>query len=285
MNGILRPLASIFCLIAHVADASQEAHRPAFADHLFEQGRYFDAITEYKRFAFRAEENANASYTWYRAGLAYGRIGLLDLEQGNLKRAQELARGDFERTIQWALAESYANQGFPKPAFRVYDELISTESSRETLSELHMQKAMLAVKLVRPELALYESERALFIAKGDRRRRLSLFVQQLRSSRKVPYRSPVLAKWLSFALPGAGQVYAGQTRRGLKAFLLNGLLAYAAYTSLSDRLYWETGLFYAIVWHRYHVGNAEVASAMAVEFNAAAWQRQTADLQRIYEDE
>ena len=49
--------------------------------------------------------------------------------------------------------------------------------------------------------------------------------------------SPFKAKMLSAILPGSGQIYAGQTIQGLRAFLLNMTFGYFAYKSITKKRY------------------------------------------------
>lgn len=254
----------------------------AYADHLFAGQHDYDAITEYLRFTYAAPESQGLPYAWYRIGLALERAGDGEAAERYLSRARERAQGPLATQVRLALADSYVRTGFLPAAQRLYDELLEGGVWPERAADLRMRKAVLALRQMQVGEAIAEADKARSPGGAGTEPRIGRFVEELRKGGRLPYRSPRLAGWMSWVLPGSGQVYAGQTGRGLRAFLLNGLLAYAAYSSLADGLYVETAVFYVIVWRRYHVGNAMVAEQAARDFNTAAWDRYTDTVTRLY---
>ena len=274
------------CLLVWVVSTTcwSQTARPAFADHLLDGGHDFEAITEYLRFAHSTCDSELRRYAWYRIGVAMARGGDDRQAEQYLEKALDGSTGELAVDVRLALVDLHVRMGYPLSANEAYDGLIASEASTARRSRLHMRKAALALRQMRVDAAVREAETARSLADKEAAPGIERFIEGLRSNRRLPHRSPWLARWMSIALPGSGQVYAGQARGGIRAFLLNGLLAYAAYSSLVDRLYLETGMFYIIVWHRYHVGGAMVAEQAAREYNTAAWNRYTTSVGRPYAD-
>ena len=90
---------------------------------------------------------------------------------------------------------------------------------------------------------------------------------------KAPRKSMRFAKFLSIILPGVGQVYAGNWRDGLNAFVLNGALGFATVDAALDGHYMDAVLWATALFLRYYQGNYYRAEEAAAAFNAQTSRR------------
>ena len=190
--------------------SSTHAAEPGFADSLFNEGDYFRAITEYKRYLYTYPDTPAAA----RAQL-------------NIARSYLLAE-------RWQDGETALQQVIDKYAG-------STEA--EIAHILHMESAFKQGKLslvVQPtqttaptHLSLLDQQQRLRIwslaYQGDYSLASSFDLtgpgrptqEDLHHLEQLPLKSPALAGTLSAILPGSGQLYAGRYREAGLALLLN----------------------------------------------------------------
>ncbi len=94
---------------------------------------------------------------------------------------------------------------------------------------------------------------------------LNILDQRLPLKRK----DPTVAGLLSI-VPGAGYAYTGHTHTAISAFLLNGLLGYATYTSIDNGNY-GLGILAGIFNLAFYVGNISGAVRSAHRYNDHQW--------------
>jgi putative component of membrane protein insertase Oxa1/YidC/SpoIIIJ protein YidD len=83
------------------------------------------------------------------------------------------------------------------------------------------------------------------------------------------HKSPTTAGLLSI-VPGAGYAYTGHTQTAISAFLLNGLLGYATYSSIDNGNY-GLGILTGIFNLAFYIGNISGAVRSAHRFNDNQW--------------
>ena len=244
--------------------------------HLAAQGSYDAAITEYKRFLFFHPDDARAGEVYYNIGLAYRAQGLWEESIIALRTATYLTmNSETKSEYQLALAVTLI-------AAHDYD-----------LAQLELIK----VTLRTPSIPLYR--RAMFLRGvaylyqfrwADAREVLKNWTSDERlnglfdKAMSIPQKSVNLARRLSTLLPGAGQMYAGDWRNGLNAFLLNGALVFLTLDAALDRHYVDAGMWGGLVFWRYYSGNTFRAGQAAEQFNIQESRRAAeAILQRLQE--
>ena len=84
---------------------------------------------------------------------------------------------------------------------------------------------------------------------------------------KVPKKSGKTAILLSLILPGAGQVYAGDYRRGFMDFSMNLGSAYLLYNAIRQHKYVDASLVFFFLLNRFYVGSLHNAQQSASEYN------------------
>ena len=106
----------------------------------------------------------------------------------------------------------------------------------------------------------------VFPSTADSQRAASLS-DALREAHALPLRSPRAAKWLSTALPGTGQMYAGRAASGVVSLGLNAGFFYFLARAVSDER-WVDALFIYVAGSRFYWGGRENAGKFAETRNA-----------------
>lgn len=244
--------------------------------HLFGQGNYDAAITEYKRFLFFHPDDERVGEIHYNIGLAYRAQGLWSKATNSLRTAIHHAT-DSESKSEFQLELAVT--------------LIATQDY--DLAQLEL----IRITLQTPSALLYR--RALFLRgvayiyqfRWDQAREVlkdwsadekldALFDEAV----DVPQKSVKVAEILSTILPGAGQIYTGNWRNGLNAFLLNSALGFLTVDAALDRHYADALLWGGLAFWRYYRGNTFRAGAAAEQLNKLQIQQAAeAILQRLQE--
>jgi len=196
-------------------------HVLRFADALFQEGDYFRAITEYKRFIFLAPTDPRAGPVQLQIGRSY--LHGQQWEDAR-KTFQTLARehpaADIRMEAAFLVGETAYQQGAYTQAITDLRPLAEREEQSSLVQKARYrlgwsylrsrQWAAAAESFARidPGDALFPSSRALSDA--------------ARQAEQLPRKSPALAGALSGVLPGAGHFYTGRMRDGALALLLNG---------------------------------------------------------------
>jgi TM2 domain-containing membrane protein YozV len=200
-----------------------------FADHLFVDGDYYRAITEYRRFLFLVKGRGDDAS---RAAMAIGEA-LLRGEQwdaagrqfdGVAVRTEDL---QLRRAALFGAARAYQEDGRPelaKPRFRLLSadeeaDLRLRAQSRWLLAWGHFDAGEL------------EQARELFdgIAKAGGLHAADArgVVDAIDQKGELPLKDPLIAALLS-AVPGGGHFYLGQWATGATALSWNALFVFAA---------------------------------------------------------
>ncbi len=95
----------------------------------------------------------------------------------------------------------------------------------------------------------------------------TLSKNQLRSlllqDKRLSQPNPQIARTISFILPGAGQLYAGDLKNGLNSMALNAALVALAVNVATTYSLLDAGLVVLPWWLRYYLGGAEKARLIA----------------------
>ena len=263
---------SFFCCLTVTA----EELPLSLGKHLFEQGNYDAAITEYKRFLFFHPDDPRIGEVYYNIGLAY--------------RALESWQ---EAITALQTAAHYVTDSETKSEYQIELAVTLITTKNYDLAQL----ALIKVTLRNPSTPLYR--RALFLQAVS-------YIYQFRweEAREVlrnyttdeqlnalfdtvvdmPQKSVKVAKVLSTFLPGAGHIYAGDWRDGLNTFVLNGALGFLSVDAAFDGYYTDAALWGGFIFLRYYRGNTFRAGVAAEQFNLRESRRAAeALLQRLQE--
>ncbi|MBU1261741.1 tetratricopeptide repeat protein [bacterium] len=237
-----------------------------FADSLFDQKNYEEAITEYKRFIFfHPEDDEEKSYAFYKIGLSYRedhkwmeaidtlRVSIQTTDNEYLKDERRItlattliAKGDYNLAQLELLKVSCFSQDSSLRLKALYFQGITHiytfnwEGAQEAFREFYSNSE------------LKEKEKILHL---------------LSEARDLPYKSPKLAKMLSTLLPGSGQLYARDLKNSINAFLLNGLTTAILLKEFSGENYLNASLIFLELFWRYYQGNRYCAEKVVIDYN------------------
>lgn len=253
-----------------------EAHPLSLGKHLFTQGNYDAAITEYKRFLFFHPDDARIGEVYHNIGLAYRGQGLWAEAITALRIAIYHATDDESKSeYQLTLAVTLI-------AIQDYD-LAQLELIKVTLrspSALLYRRALFLRAVAYIYQFRWDEAREVLENWGTDERLDLLFDEAVSVSQK----SVRVARILSTIFPGAGQVYAGNWRSGINALLLNGALGFLSVDAVLDGHYSDALLWGGLVFWRYYRGNTFRAGQAAEQFNQQRTQAAAeAILQRLQE--
>ena len=229
MRNRLRKAGAVcgICLaLASVGGAQEAESVRAFGDHLFRQGDYYRAITEYERFVFLAPEHAEAAEVRLRIGEAYYFGEKWDAAARTF-RALEIAenRPDVRRVSALYQAAIAARQQEYQRSIDLLEKYLAEFPDDAWRTDAVCQLILLDLRSGR----VGEAERRMAEANAGGSSPLPLRAADLEDWKRLPRKSPLLAGSLSAILPGAGQAYVGHWSDAVLAFGLNAAFFWGTY--------------------------------------------------------
>ena len=219
-NVLVRVVVGLGCWFAWAAGggAQEPDALRAFGDHLFRQGDYYRAITEYERFAFLAPEHPDVAQVRLRIGEAYY-FGEKWDAAARIFRALETpeTERDVQRTAALYLAAVAMRQKDLQRATDLLEGFLADHPDDARRADVVGQLILLDLRSGRAAAAA----RRLAQAHEDGIAPPAPGPADLEEWRRLPRKSPLLAGSLSALLPGAGQAYVGHWSDALLAFGLN----------------------------------------------------------------
>jgi TolA-binding protein len=203
-----------------------------FADALFNDGDYFRAITEYKRFLFLHPADARSGRVQLQIGLSYQRGQQWDDARQTFEAiAQQHPDPEIRAEAAYLIGETAFRQGRYaqaiadlRPVAERYGPTPIGERARYLLGWSYLRarqwlEASQTFATIDPASPLFPSSRAL--------------AEAAREGEHLPRKSPVLAGLMSGVIPGTGHFYTGRWRDGTVALLLNGAFLTAGIEAVS----------------------------------------------------
>lgn len=218
-------------LVAAEAQPSPPAAPPAgwsaeqlleFADQLMQEGEYFRAITEYRRFLFHFPQDSRRAMAHFRIGLAYYRGERYKAALQTFREVTQRYPGTSYARQAWLWqGESLLRQTQYQEAAALYAEIIQDfpDDSVSHLARYQRGWAFLYQRQWRQASAQFQGLPRSSTLYGASQQ----LAEEVLDAETIPQRSPLLAGLLSGVLPGSGQLYTGRAGDALLAFFLNGL--------------------------------------------------------------
>jgi len=221
-----------------------------FADALFQDGDYYRAITEYKRFLFLHPLDARAGRVPLQIGLSYLRGQQWeDARQTFTTIAQQHPEAAMRSEAAFLIGETAYQQGRYaqaitdlRPVAERYAQTPVGERARYRLGWSYLQtrqwpEASDTFAAIDPASPLSPSARLLTDAS--------------REAEHLPRKSPALAGLMSAAIPGTGHFYTDRYRDGTLALLLNAAFLAAGIQAVSSGNEAAAGLllFFEAAWY------------------------------------
>ncbi len=229
-----------------------------YADSLFNEAKYFNAITEYKRLQFFDDSKEFDFETNYKIGVSYKRGAKFSNSIKYLRMAQRAANTD-EETFKSKIEIVKVNM--LRKTFAV-SELLLNEIEQDTsfadkADEINYWRGWMFMLSDDWESA------SVSFASID-----SLHPLKILSDNVVDQKySVTFAKVISYILPGSGQFYSGNYLSGLMSLSWNVFAGYLTVNSfLEDRVF-DGIVIGNLLWLRFYNGNVQNAEKFALEKN------------------
>jgi TolA-binding protein len=203
-----------------------------FADALFNEGEYYRAITEYKRFLFLHSADARSGRVQLRIGLAYQRGQQWEDARHTFEAiAQQHPDPEIRAEAAYLIGETAFRQGRYaqaivdlRPVAERYGSTPIGERAHYLLGWSYLRarqwlEASQTFATIDTASPLFPSSRAL--------------AEAAREGQHLPRKSPALAGLMSGVIPGTGHFYTGRWRDGTIALVLNGAFLAAGIEAVS----------------------------------------------------
>ncbi len=193
-----------------------------FADQLLQEGEYFRAITEYRRFRFDYPDDPRQAVALFRIGQAFYRGQQYEEALQTFRDVtQTYPDNPYGRQAWLWQGESLLQQTQYAVAEKTYTTYMERHTDASTIPYARYQRGWTLLyrrqwQAATAELQHIPDTSPLYPAAQQ----LALEAQE---GSQRPKKSPLLAGALSAFLPGAGQLYNGRRGDAILTFLLNGL--------------------------------------------------------------
>jgi tetratricopeptide (TPR) repeat protein len=257
---ILLGIMVIFTVLTPVLGRAEEESTPQkifdFAQHLFEKGEYYRAITEFERLIFHFPQHAlvrraklQIAYC-YRGGEKWEKA--LELFAGVVEGFLKTNEG---KIALFEIAETYFLRGDYPLAIAHYINFLE-QYPKADLS--HKARYRLGWSYIYEGLPEDSSREFNLVTSGEYQRPARLLSEKVLDYVQMPQKKPRVAGTLSAFIPGAGQVYTGRNIDAWVSFLLNGSFIAGTVEAFDQGLGIVGGilLFFEAGWYAGNIYNA-----------------------------
>ena len=235
------------------------------ADHFFQEGDYYRAITEYKRFLFFFPQNLKAAEAQWKIARSYfhGRKWDEAISAGDhlikkfpstsYKAEALLLTGlCFKEKKEYSQARFFFGKAKEEATGATTGDEAQWQIAATYLKEERWKEASSEYKKMNKSSKLYPKS--------------EYFAQGLDRIQEVPQKSPATAGILAAFVPGSGHLYCERYRDAAIAFLLNGAFIWGMVEAFEQKNYVVGGIltFFELGWYS---GNIYSAVASAHKYN------------------
>ena len=237
-------------------------------DAFMEEGEYYRAITEYKKFLFLFPDSEKADYALFRVGLASYRGEEYETAAHTFATVRETYGGGrvaagsayYEGLSLW-------NLGRFDRAESAFDGVVATDPASEYAPLALLGKSLVSYDRKNIPGCRNELERFLASYPEDHRAdNVRETIALLDNNRELPRKSPVLAGVMSAVVPGSGYMYAGRYGDGIMALIVNGLFIAGTVVAIHQENYAVAGIVGGIGLP-FYVGNIYGSANAATKWN------------------
>jgi tetratricopeptide (TPR) repeat protein len=235
-----------------------------FAESLFEEGDYFRAITEYKRFIFFYPEDELVEDSSFKIAECYFRAGrweetissvddfIDEFPESELTDAALFLKASAERNLKRYDEALTSFSRIIKRDIEPYRDQAIYQSAVVLVEKNEWEKAISVLSTMPGSSPLYPAAKT--------------FASGLEKIDDIPSKSPAAAGCLAAVLPGAGHVYTERYRDAAIAFVLNGAFIWSAIELFHKDEYVTGGIvtFFELGWYG---GNIYSAVSSAHKYN------------------
>lgn len=255
----------LFFNAVHInADDADSERQFDFAESLFQEGDFFRAITEYKRFIFFHPEDGLVEDALFKIGESYFRAGRWEETIASMDEfLDEFPESDLTDAAVYLKATAQKNLKRYEEALTSYGQIIKRGI------EPYRDQAIYQSALLFVERDEWEKARSVFMTMPESSPlypAARTFSAGLERINEIPAKSPAVAGSLAAVLPGAGHVYTERYRDAALAFLLNAAFIWSAVELFKKEEYVTGGIvtFFELGWYS---GNIYSAVSSAHKYN------------------
>jgi outer membrane protein assembly factor BamD (BamD/ComL family) len=252
-------LFSIVVLVAFGADAQELPSQKmiSFADHLFDQGDYYRAITEYERVIFFYPDQELAKKSRYQIALCYLKGNRATEAITRFRRlAEDYPAEEIGKRSLFMIGEAYSQKTDYQQAIDVFERFLNSYPQDPQRDEARVKIGWSYLRQGSWEQASEEFSKVS--PESPLRGQAAGLAEESKKFPDIPVKSPYLAGGLSAVLPGAGQLYLGRPRDAGISFLLNGIFIWGTVEAFRNNNDVTGGilLFFESGWYLGNVYNA-----------------------------
>jgi tetratricopeptide (TPR) repeat protein len=235
-----------------------------FAEYFFSNQEYASAISEYERFIYFFPKDDRIEPAMFRIGMAHFKSKRFRQAVNAFKTLiEKYDRTDLSIKSYLMISESYAKLNAFDDAIINLHNLITITGDENIQDEAYYRIGWLYI-----EMASWEKAKNYFSkisAPNKDTYRLKRLAVDLDKEKIIPQKNPGLAGFLS-VIPGGGFLYTERYQDALIAFLLNGVLIYAAYEAFDNDNNALGGII-TLVELGFYTGNIYGAVSSAHKYN------------------
>ena len=209
------------------------------ADAFMEEGEYYRAITEYKKFLILFPNAEKTDYVMYRMGIAY----YSGEEYKSSLKFLSSVREKFPESKYMPMSTYYEGLSYWK--LKMYE---NAKTSFESLAGSYPGSEIAPSALIASSLVSFEQEDIISCQYGlekvvsqypqnSNSENAKKAIELIEQYKDLPEKSRVLAGIMSALIPGSGYVYAEHYGDGATAFLINALFIAGTVTALNQENY------------------------------------------------
>jgi tetratricopeptide (TPR) repeat protein len=232
----------------------------SFAEHLFEEGDYLRAISEYKRLKYFSVSKDSSEFYQFRIGTCY-------LKRGEYKKAKRV----FDNLVLEDVEDPYLERSI----------VISSSICSIKMGDIEYAKIGLVDRMANEEvcdschylIGICHLKEKKWNDARDEFKRIEVDglrdkgLEKLEKTSNAKFKSPKVALWLSTFIPGAGQIYSGKIFQGIVSFSLNVSLGYLTYKAAREDRNMDAFLILYFGVQRFYFGNLNQAQRYSKEYN------------------
>jgi beta-N-acetylglucosaminidase len=245
---------------------------PFYADSLFKDRRYYEALTEYKRYAFHNSNSKILDSVYLQIALSYRYTGdincsdkYLDLSITTSYSQDKVSQIKIEKAINQIIKKEY------NPASNLLSDILKTSTHLSVIQQASYY--LIIIDVLKSD---YTSAKLRFVELKDQLKVNSSdadcenyieVIALLDSAANISIKDVNKAIMLSSFLPGLGQIYCKACiKEVLNAFLLNGAMVALITISVMNVHYVDAVLF-AYLLQLFYVGNRNNTEILCKNFN------------------
>lgn len=229
-----------------------------YANTLYTSGRFYDAITEYKRLLFFDDSRENISDVNLNIGLCYKAGAKLDDAIKYFSIAEINSKDDVQKySAKIEIVKANILRKTTVRALQILDEMEKEAAYSSKIDSLNYWRGWAYI---------FEDDwenASKSFSKINPYHELKIVSERVIKDKY----SVTFAKVISYILPGSGQIYTGNYLSGVMSLGYNILFGYLTVNSFVEERVFDGIATGSLLWLRFYRGNIQNAEKFAIEKN------------------